>query len=189
MDKIVRHFGRGARIINSSFRERGLWQTLRLAIEALLSIHICYRLEKTPTNPDEKVEPKIPLKVTAVSSLNRLEAEDLNKILTLRGDHGIADFHERLEKGEVLFCAHSDREFVGFGWLDLPPVAHRNAGYRLENDEAYTHGCYTFREYRGNRIMPAIQQAIFAYLREKRPDIRSVVTHIQIKNKPSMPVS
>lgn len=186
LNKIVRYFGRGARIINSSLRARGLWQTLRLAIEALLSIHFCYRLEKALTNPEEKVEPKIPLTVTTISGSSSLEADDLNNILRLRGDFGITNFHERLERGDVLFCAHSEREFVGFVWLDLPPVAHRNAGYRLENDEAYTYDAYTFREYRGNKIMPAIQQAIFAYLREKRPDIHSIVTHIQIKNKPSI---
>lgn len=186
MNKVLRYFGRGARILNSSFRARGLWQTLRLALEALLSIRFCYRLEKTLSNPEEKVDPKIPLTVTIISGSSSLEAEDLNNIVKLRGYYGIINFHERLDRGDIMFCAHSERNFVGFVWLDLPPVDHRNAGYRLENDEAYTYDCYTFREYRGNKILPAIQQVLFAYLREKRSDIHSIVTHIMTKNKPSI---
>jgi RimJ/RimL family protein N-acetyltransferase len=143
-------------------------------------------LEKILTDPEEKVIPKIPLVITTISDTSSLVVEDMNKILKLRGDFGISNFQERLGRRDVLFSAHSEREFVGFVWLDIPPVDHRNAGYRLKNDEAYTYDGYTFKEYRGNWIMPAIQQAIFVYLREKHPDIHSVVTHIQTKNKPSI---
>jgi RimJ/RimL family protein N-acetyltransferase len=93
-------------------------------------------------------------------------------------------FRERLERGDILFCAYWNGQFVGFVWLELPPVV--DAGYALLEHEAYTHDGWTFEPYRGKRVLPAIQQAIFHYLRQNRSDIRNVVTHVATWNKASL---
>jgi hypothetical protein len=144
-----------------------------------------FRLEKELGLEEETATPKIPLKVVPMGNVLDLENwGGRRQIEGIRGEYGLAQFSERLERGDVLFNAYWEEEFVGFVWLELPPVI--DAGYPLEENEAYTHDGWTFEKYRGKRALPFIQQAVFNYVRENHPEIQFIVTHVAAWNKPSL---
>lgn len=144
-----------------------------------------YRLERELQTPDDKVEPRIPISIVTVSSDVDLKRDVKEKVAKIRGDYGVSQFRERLERGDILFCAYSKENFVGFIWLMSSSVVVES-GYKLQDGEAYHIDGWTFEPYRGNRVLSVLQQSIANYLIEERPDVRLLVGHAAIGNKASL---
>jgi len=183
--RIINNFHEGKRRFVSFFPIYGLWGTLKQIRKNIFLIeHIC-RLDKNVNIPDLRVDPRIPINIEVNSKDSNLKNwPGKKKILAIRGDYGLEQFEKRFENGDLCFMAYSNGEFVGFIWIEFPPVLR--AGYTLEINEAYTYDGWTFEEFRGNRTMPVIQQAITNFVREKRTDIKNIVTHVAPWNKASL---
>jgi hypothetical protein len=175
----------GRRKFVSLYPIYGLWRTLQQISRNIFLIEPVYRLDKDLNLHDIPVTPRIPLRVGFCSKGFDIDNWDgRNKILNLRGNYGIEIFINRLERGDYLFVGYSNREFVGFVWIEFPPVTE--AGYMLKYNEAYTYDGWTFEKFRGNGILPAMQQSIINYVRDYQPDIKNIVTHVANRNKASL---
>jgi RimJ/RimL family protein N-acetyltransferase len=175
----------GKRKFVSLYPIYGLWSTLQQISKNILLIEPVYRLDKDLNLHDIPITPRIPLSVGFYSKGFDIDNWDGRKeILNIRGNYGIEIFKNRLERGDYLFVGYSNREFVGFVWIEFPPVTE--AGYALKYNEAYTYDGWTFEKFRGNGILPAIQQSITNYVRDYHPDIKNIVTHVANWNKASL---
>lgn len=183
--KFIRNVRKGKHKFASLYPIYGLWGTLRLVLKNTLFLEIVFRLDKELSTPDTLVEPKIPMTIEIYDKnfdLNSWSGKE--EILKIRGTYGLEQFAERFARGDLCFAAYSNSDFVGFVWVQFPPVTE--AGYPLQPDEAYTHDGWTFDRYRGKRTLPVIQQAIMNYVRQHQKDIRKLVTHVATRNKASL---
>lgn len=185
IDSLVRNAQQGKRKIKSLLPIYGLAGTFSLIIKNTFWAETFWQLHKELSLPDPQVEPKIPIQILHYSlGLNLDTWAGRSEILKIRGEYGLEQFKRLLERGDVLFCAYWGDLFTGYLWLQFPPV--EDVGYKLKDDEAYTHSAWTFEEYRGKRVLPALQLAAIQYTRNNRPDLKRIVTHITTWNKPSI---
>lgn len=183
--KLIRNAGQGRRKFISLYRAHGLREAVRRTWNNIFLIETVCRLEKDLTAPDETVEPAIPLNVEIMDTdFDLVNWHGKKTILELRGEYGMEQFRARLDRGDLCFAAYSSGEFTGFVWLEFPPGGE--AGYPLQLQEAYTYDGWTFENFRGKRILPVIQQAIMNHARGHHKEIRSLVTHVAVWNKPSL---
>jgi hypothetical protein len=167
---IHKNIQQGKRKFVSLYQIYGLWSTLKQISRNIFLLEAVCRLEKELNLHDISVTPKIPLSVGFYSKSLDIDNWDGRKeILNIRGNYGIEIFKNRLERGDYFFVGYSNREFVGFVWIEFPPVTE--AGYALKNNEAYTYDVWTFEKFRGNGIFLAIEQSITNYVRDYRHDI------------------
>jgi RimJ/RimL family protein N-acetyltransferase len=163
----------------------GIRGTTALLLRNFLWVELNYRLEKDLGIADPEVKTAIPINVVSYcKGFDVSEWKSRKEIEKIRGKFGLTRFHERLDRGEILFVGYCRDNIVGFVWIQFAP--NTEAGYALSNNEAYTLDGWTFEEYRGKRVLPAIQQAIMRYVRENRPEIGSIVTHIALGNRASI---
>lgn len=185
VQKLFSNAKQGRRKFVSLYRAHGLVEAIKLIWNNVLLVETVCRLEKDLTVPNKQVEPRIPVDIEVLDkSFDLQNWQGRKEILKLRDEYGIEQFHMRLERGDLCFAAYSKGEFTGFVWLEFPPGSE--AGYPLKMHEAYTYDGWTFDDFRGKRILPAIQQAIMKYVREHRKEIRDLVTHVAVWNKPSL---
>lgn len=185
IQKLVRNARQGRRKFVSLYRVHGFRKAVKQIWQNIFFIETVCRLEKDLNIPDDIVESVIPLKIEIIDSEFDLENWPGKKeILEIRGEYGLEQFRARLERGDLCFAAYSNGEFTGFVWLEFPPGVE--AGYPLQPHEAYTYDGWTFEKYRGKRILSAIQQAIMVYVRTHHTNIRSLVTHVAVWNRPSL---
>jgi hypothetical protein len=185
LGRVYSHARQGLRKFGSLYPIYGFWGTLSQLWKNLFFFEKVCRLDKLLEIADKPVQCKVPLEIEVYGKGFELENwPGKREILNLRGPYGLEQFEKRLERGDLCFAAYSNREFTGFIWLELPPVSE--AGYPLLKDEAFTFDGWTFENFRGKRIFSVIQQAINDYVRENRPDIRNIVTHVATWNKSSL---
>jgi hypothetical protein len=184
MNGLIENAERGRRKFASYAEQFGVGGAIRQVWRNVFLIETMCRLDKDLQVMEDKVEPKIPLVVKPYSKIDFDGWRDRPAILAIRGDYGLIQFKERFERGNIFFAAYSGDYFVGFVWLEFPPVI--GAGYPLSDHEAYTYDGWTFEAYRGNRILPVIQQSIMDYVRMTRTDIQFLVTHVAARNQPSL---
>jgi len=174
---------RGIRKTRSFFPVYGVRGTLKMALHDTLSMERVYRMEKRLDRGEYQLETKIPITIRTMSGELSLTKAEADKVRGIRGDYGIEQFEERLARGDIMFGAYHEEQLTGFVWLEYPPV--RTAGCKVPDDMAFTYDAWTFEEFRGNRIFPAIQQAIFHHLREHNPEVKRVLTQVATWNKAS----
>lgn len=175
----------GINKINSFLPVYGFWGTLNQIARNVFLVELTCRFEKILAIPEEKVVPKIPLEVIPLIGEFDLDTWGIiDALLQIRGQFGVEQAEERLENGYVMFCAVSEGKFVGFIWLNAFPVD--GAGYKLNDDEAYHIDGWVFAPYRGNGVLPALQQGVFNYLRANYPQIRILIGHASAWNKSSI---
>lgn len=186
LTRTVGNFRRGKNKIESLLPLYGLIGTSKLIMKNTLWFERVYRLEKNLSTPEDQVNPKIPLQlmIFSGSDLDVDSWEGKKRIFEIRGEYGIAQFKERLARGDLLFIAQWQEKDVGFVWLEFPPG--EDIGYSLSMDEAYTYDGWTYEEYRGNRALPFIQQGIMNYVRDSISNICTLVTHIAVWNGASI---
>jgi len=172
---IFKQAGLWMREITSLVPIYGLRGALRESFPHVLWVEITYRLEKDLRIAGEKAEARIPVKVTHWSGPLDPDWKGQQQIRGIRGEFGIRQFDNKLDRGDILFCAHSGDEFIGFVWLKLPPV--KGAGRKLGDDTAYMFDGHVFKPYRRNRVLPAMLQGVFDFVRAEHPEIRTVVSH------------
>jgi hypothetical protein len=183
--RLLRNAAQGKRKFISLYRVRGLGEALQATWRNVFFIETVCRLEKDLAIPDPPVMPAVPLHIETLSNASDLTTwQGQKEILALRGEYGMQQFHARLKRGDLCFTACAEGRFAGFVWLEFPPG--NEAGYPLQPHEAYTYDGWTFENFRGKRVLPAIQQAIMTYVRTYHRDIRTLVTHVAVWNKPSL---
>ncbi|GAB4403091.1 MAG: hypothetical protein OHK003_30780 [Anaerolineales bacterium] len=183
--RLVQNAAQGKRKFVSLYRVYGFETALQATWRNIFFIETVCRLEKDLAIPDSPLTPAIPLTIELLSSKDNLTTWTGKKeILALRGEYGMEQFHVRLQRGDLCFTACSEGGFAGFVWLEFPPGTE--AGYPLQPHEAYTYDGWTFAAFRGKRVLPVIQQSIMAYVRAHHRDIRTLVTHVAVWNKPSL---
>jgi ribosomal protein S18 acetylase RimI-like enzyme len=78
-------------------------------------------------------------------------------------------FHARLERGESFWTAQHDERIVAYCWATSNPVeigeVHRVISPR--GDEIYLYDAFTFPEYRGQNLYPALLQRILEHSRQQ----------------------
>jgi hypothetical protein len=178
-----RHAARGYYKLSSFISVYGFWGAVNRIWNNVFLVEKVHYMVKDLCTPEEKIIAKVPLDIIPYTNLDFDHWDGIQAILNLRGDYGITQFRERLARGDVFFPAYSDGKFAAFVWLECPPV--KDVGYPLPMDEGYTHDAWTFDEFRGKGIFPVIQQAIFDYVRQNRPEIRKLITHVATWNKAS----
>jgi len=185
LQKLFRNAKQGGRKFVSLYRAHGLMEAIKQTWKNVFLLETVCRLEKDLLIPDKQVEPGIPLNIEVLDKGFDLQNwHGRKEILKIRGEYGLDQFQMRLERGDLCFAAYSNGEFTAFVWLEFPPGSE--AGYPLSRYEAYTYDGWTFENFRGKRILPAIQQAIMDYAREHHKEIHNLVTHVATWNKPSL---
>jgi RimJ/RimL family protein N-acetyltransferase len=185
IQELLNNFIQGKKKFSSLYKIYGFRETINLISKNILLIENVCRLDKDIAIPVRTVIPKIPLSVDHYSKGFDIDNwEGRKELLNLRGDYGLEVFRNRFERGDYLFVGYSEGEFVGYIWIEFPPVTE--SGYELEIFEAFTYDGWTFEKFRGKGIFAAIQQSIIKYVRECRPDIRNIVTHVATWNKASL---
>ena len=183
--QIILNAAQGKRKFTSLYDIYGLWGAIKYISKNLLFIETVCRLDKNLHEAEKIVHPKIPIKIGILKKgLILDEWNGKEDILSIRGIYGLEQFAKRFNRGDLCFVAYSHDDFAGFVWVEFPPVTE--AGYSLQSAEAFTYDGWTFEKFRGNRVLPVLQQAIFAYVRVNRPDICSIATHVAIWNKASL---
>jgi hypothetical protein len=172
---LLKHAGLWVREIVSLVPIYGLRGALRESFPHVLWVETTYRLEKDLRVAEEKAEARIPVTVTHRSGSLDPDWAGQEQIRGVRGEFGILQFENKLDRGDILFCAHSGDDFVGFVWLKLPPV--KGAGRNLGDDTAYMFDGHVFEPFRRNRVLPAMLQGVFDYVRAEHPEVRTVVSH------------
>ena len=163
----------------------GIRGTTALLLRNFLWVELNYRLEKDLGDADPEVNTAISIDVVSYcKGFDVSEWKSRKEIEKIRGKFGLTRFQERLDRGEILFVGYCRDNIVGFVWIQFAPDTE--AGYALSSNEAYTLDGWTFEEYRGKRVLPAIQQAILRYVRKNRPEIEYIVTHIAVGNRASI---
>jgi hypothetical protein len=164
----------------------GIRGALSQIIKNLFWFEITYRFRKDLTVIEEnKIQAKIPIEIVVFGPELDLELwRDNQRITNIRGDYGLKQFRDRFSEGDLLFCAYSQDKFTGFIWLNPPNYSF--SGITLHPDENYHIDGWVFEEYRGNNILPVLQQAVIDYLRKERPYIHYLVSHGALKNKATL---
>jgi len=180
---LLAQFTRGVKKSRSYFSAHGMRDTINMVHHNVFSIELFYRMEKQLKQPELKLEAKIPLDIRTMSGKLTLADEALQKVRGIRGQYGLDQFEERLARGDVMFGAYNEDKLAAFVWLEYPPVV--DAGYEVADDMGFTYDAWTFDEYRGNRIFPVIQQAIFDHVRENNPEIKRLLTQVATWNAAS----
>jgi len=171
----------------SLIKRMGLWGAVAQIMRNIFWIEIMYRFVKDLDVQENRVKPKIPLRIiTMPQDLDVYNWEGRKELLEIRGEYGLLQFQQRLQRGYILFCAYSEVKFAGFLWLLPPPVTRIDSGVLLKDDEAYQIDGWTFNDYRGKGVLPSLQQATYDYARKEFPHVKSVVTHGAIRNIPSV---
>ena len=78
-------------------------------------------------------------------------------------------FQSRFERGELIWTAHSDTDkIVSYCWVTRKPVEIGEIGSSINPraDEIYLYDAFTFAEYRGQNLYPAVMHRILAHSRE-----------------------
>jgi hypothetical protein len=155
-------------------------------IKNLLWFEIMYRFCKDLRVVEEKkIQAKIPIRIVQFGQDLDLDRWDgKQEILKIRGDYGLNQFRERLDEGDILFCAYSGVYLAGFLWLNSSNYMH--SGITLNTDENYHMDGWVFHEYRGNNILAVMQQAVAYFVRKERPNIRYLVSHGAAWNKATL---
>ena len=176
---------RGTKKVKSLVPIYGVMGTIRLLLRNVFWLERMYRLEMDLDVIKNKVEPKITLNIVVhEKGLDLSSWDGRREILEIRGNYGLIQFEERHQRGDLLVAAYWEERFVGFIWLELPPV--EGAGYLLKKDEAYIFDVWTFEPYRGMRVLPALLQVSLNYIRVNNPRITTAIAHIALGNKPSI---
>lgn len=182
---LIRNAGQGRQKFVSLYRAHGLQEAIKRTWNNIFFIETVCRLEKDLMVPDNHVEARIPLHIETLDrNIDLMNWKGQKEILEIRGEYGLGQFRERLERGDLCFAAYSNGEFAGFVWLEFPPGVE--PGYPLLSQEAYTYDGWTFDKFRGKRVLPFIQQFIMAYVRTHFEHIHQLVTHVAVWNKPSL---
>lgn len=185
IQRLARNAAQGKRKFTSLHRAYGLRVAFHATWRNIFFIETVCRLEKDLATPEAPVTPVIPLTIQILSSETNLETwQGQKEIFSLRGEYGREQFHIRLQRGDLCFAAYSEGRLAGFVWLEFPPG--NEAGYPLQPHEAYTYDGWTFDNFRGKRVLPAIQQSIMGYVRAHHANIQTLVTHVAVWNKPSL---
>ncbi len=185
LQKLINNAKQGKRKIDSFYPIYGFWETIRQVWKNVIQFEKYFRLDKELGKTVKPVMPKIPIRIEIIRRGFDLEKWTGKKeLLEIRGEYGLEQFQKRIERGDLCFAGYSNRAFVGFVWIEFPPVTE--AGYQLYTNEAYTYDGWTFEEYRGNRVLAVIHQAIMNWVRQNRRDLHKLVTHVAIWNKPSL---
>jgi hypothetical protein len=164
----------------------GVIGAIREILKNLFWLEITYRFRKDITIPDNnKIQPKIPIQIMVYDqSLDLANWPGKQEIIKIRGEYGIKQFQDRLDEGDLLFCAYSEEVFTGFIWLTPPNYSF--SGITLNADENYHIDGWVFERFRGNNILPVLQLALVDYLRKERPDIHYLVSHGAARNKATL---
>ena len=78
-------------------------------------------------------------------------------------------FQSRFERGELIWTAHGDAErIVSYCWVTKKPVEIGEIGCAINPrpDEIYLYDAFTFADYRGQNLYPAVMHRILAHSRE-----------------------
>ena len=143
MSSLFRHTVQGWGKIRSLVPLYGLWGTFKIVVKNILWVERMCRLEKNLGVLENPIQLRIALKIVPyVNDLQFKRLEDRSEILTIRGNYGLQQFRKRFERGDIMFAAYREDKFVGFVWIEFPPV--NDAGYSLEEGEAYTYDGWTF---------------------------------------------
>lgn len=185
MQRLARNAAQGKRKFASLYRAHGLRMAVQMAWRNMFLIETVYRLEKNLAAPESPVTPAIPLTIQILSGETSLASwQGQKEVFSLRGEYGMEQFRLRLQRGDLCCAAYSEGRLAGFVWLEFPPG--NEAGYPLQPHEAYTYDGWTFENFRGKRTLTAIQQFIMRYVRAHHANIRTLVTHVAVWNKPSL---
>ena len=98
-------------------------------------------------------------------SLITLDSSDIQSIIhNIRGVT-LEEFLKRLEDGQICFGIKYRNEITSVMWANFNICHHRPGGSKLEIDEAYLHGMYTFDAFRGQNIAPYLRYKCYEALR------------------------
>ena len=78
-------------------------------------------------------------------------------------------FQPRFERGELIWTAHGDAEkIVSYCWVTKKPVeiGEISCAIHPRPDEIYLYDAFTFADYRGRNLYPAVMNRILAHSRE-----------------------
>ena len=78
-------------------------------------------------------------------------------------------FQSRFERGELIWTAHSDADkVVSYCWVTTKPVeiGEISCAINPRADEIYLYDAFTFTEYRGQNLYPAVMHHILEHSRE-----------------------
>ena len=78
-------------------------------------------------------------------------------------------FQSRFERGEHIWTAHSDTDkIVSYCWVTRKPVEIGEIGCAINPrpDEIYLYDAFTFAEYRGQNLYPAVMHRILSHSQE-----------------------
>ena len=78
-------------------------------------------------------------------------------------------FPSRFERGEFIWTAHGDAErIVSYCWVTKKPVeiGEISCAINPRPDEIYLYDAFTFADYRGQNLYPAVMHRILAHSRE-----------------------
>lgn len=78
-------------------------------------------------------------------------------------------FQPRFERGELVWTAHNDaNKIVSYCWVTRKPVEIGEIGCAVNPraDEIYLYDAFTFAEYRGQNLYPAVMQRILEHSRK-----------------------
>jgi GNAT superfamily N-acetyltransferase len=185
MNKVSQKIKAGIHKFKSLLPIYGFWGTVLMLLKSVLFVDTYYRFEKILSTGEEKCITKIPIQICTISGPIDLDRwEHRGEILKIRGEYGLEQFGERFADGFVMFCAMHEEKLAGFIWFNSFPVS--GAGYKLKADEAYHIDGWVFEAYRGKGILPALQQAVFDYVRKNYPEIRILIGHATTWNTPSI---
>ncbi len=185
---LYRNALQGFRKVKALIPIYGVIGTLKIVVKNILWVEVMYRFEKNVSNEKLTVTPKIPLTITVYSSRDEVhQIKGWQEIFKIRGEYGLEQFNKRLGRGDLCFAAYTDEQFTGYLWIEFPP-AISEAGYKLAANECYQFDGWTFKKYRGNRVIPFIVQEVNKYLRENRSDINNIVSHVAVWNNSSLAV-
>ena len=78
-------------------------------------------------------------------------------------------FQSRFERGEYIWTAHNeDDKIVSYCWVTTKPVEIGEIGCAINPrpDEIYLYDAFTFAEYRGQNLYPAVMHRILSHSQE-----------------------
>ena len=139
--------------------------------------------EKDLSIKEKSVQAKIPVDIRYYSIQEREEKDWGEKeVLQLRGRPGLEQFEKRWKRGDVLGAAYQNGQLTSFVWIKKHPESYR----RNEGNWAHTYDGWTFERYRGNWLLPVLQQALFDYCRTEWKGITHIDTFVLTRNIPSL---
>jgi len=146
-------------------REEGLLACARRTVKRVLrgpTFRRYYVLLLNVSDGVSQARAKIPI---TYGVLNPAELESLAKV-----DHfqkPTQMYRSRLTEGQVCFAAKHEGRIVAATWIQTgfaDSTGPLGRGFPLRADEAYGHSAFTVPEYRGNRIMPELNDFALKWL-------------------------